>query len=302
MLRRNKRSSTSILAILTCVLGLTQGADAQHADFVLFGEADAEAAAVPAEQQFVHPVTAPYHHENSFVTSDVRPVYIYHDFPSSTLGGDAHVIAAQVRLALTDRIQFVAYKDGYTFFNDGVVNDEGFMDIAAGVKWNFYRDLENQFHMAAGIGYELGLGDSAILQDDDELRLWFSADKGFGKLHVGGTFNYFMPAGTADAFGSAERISWHVHADYYLTEKISPIIEFNGYHTIDASNAPLVGFTGVDVANLGGGEQQDTITMGLGAAFRIDADWAIRAAYELPLTNDLDLFGDRVTLSAVYSF
>ena len=86
------------------------------------------------------------------------------------------------------------------------------------------------------------------------------------------------------------------------SEKISPIIEFNGYHTIDASNAALVGFTGVDVANLGGGEQQDTITMGLGAAFRIHADWAIRAAYDLPLTNDLDLFGDRVTLSAVYSF
>ncbi len=299
-----RSSLTARLLLATCSTCVLAGsAAAQHADFVLFGEPDPAAAAVPLEQQFVHPVTSPYFHENSFVTSDVRAWYIYHDFPNAVLGGDATVVAAQLRLALTDRLQLVAYKDGYAHFDDTVINNEGFMDIAAGLKYNFYRDIEEQLHMAVGIGYEFDLGDSRVLQDDEELRMWFSIDKGFDKLHLGATFNYFIPGGNEDAFGDAERLSWHIHADYFVCEWFSPVVELNGYHTTDSSSTAPVGFTGVDVANLGGGQDEDVITMGLGGEFRIpETDLAIRAAYEFPLTNDLDLFGDRFTLSLVYSF
>lgn len=295
------RKTTLVIGSLTALAA--GSGQAQHADFVLFGDADSEMAAVPAEHQFVHPITSPYVHENSFVTSDVRAWYLYHDFDNSTLGGDATVVAVQVRLALTDRLQLVAYKDGYVWFDDPTVNDEGLNDIAAGLKYNFYRDIEDQLYASAGIGYELGLGDDEVLQDDDELRLWFSVDKGFDKLHLGATFNYFYPSGDEDTpFGSAERISWHTHADYHLTDRFSPVIEFNGYHTTDASSTAAVAFTGVDVANLGGGESEDVITMGIGGELRILENATIRAAYEFPLTDNTDLFGDRLTLSAVFSF
>ncbi|MGB0767620.1 MAG: pyridoxine 5'-phosphate synthase, partial [Phycisphaeraceae bacterium] len=46
----------------------------------LFLDPDPEMAAVPAEQQFVAPVTSPFYHENSFITSDVRAYYVYHKF------------------------------------------------------------------------------------------------------------------------------------------------------------------------------------------------------------------------------
>ena len=227
---------TARLLLAACSVGFAGSAGAQHADFVLFGEPDPAAAAVPAQQQFVHPVTDPYFHENSFITSDVRAWYIYHDLPNAVLGGDVQVAALQLRLALTDTLQFVAYKDGYTWFDDTVINNEGFMDIGAGLKWNFYRDVESQVSLAAGVGYEFDFGDSRILQDDEELRLWFSADKGFDALHVGFTFNYFIPTGSEDSFGDAERLSWHIHADYYVCDWFSPVIEFNGYHTTDASS------------------------------------------------------------------
>ncbi|XAL99329.1 hypothetical protein OT109_17335 [Phycisphaeraceae bacterium D3-23] len=293
---------TTFSAVAVTAAALALPAAAQHADFVLFGEPDAEAADVPENQQFVHPITSPYYHENSFVTTDVRAWYLYHDFPNSVLGGDVQVAAVQVRLALTDRLQLVAYKDGYAWFDDTVVNDHGLMDIAAGLKWNFYRDSAEQLSMAVGVGYEISSGDDHVLQDDDELRLWFSVDKGFDDFHVGFTFNYFYPTGGEDPLGDAERISWHVHLDYYVNEWFSPVVEFNGYHTIDASSTAPLPFTGVDVTNLGGGESQDVVTMGIGGAFRLDSDISLRIGYEFPLTDDIDLFGDRWTASLVWEF
>lgn len=291
-------------ALLAGLAGLLPvgSASAQHAGFVLFGEPDAAAASVPENQQFVHPITSPYVHENSFITTDIRVWYLYHDFPNANLGGNAQGAAVQLRMALTDTLQLVAYKDGYLWFDDSVVSDHGMNDLAAGLKWNFYRDTESQLSLAGGVGYELGIGDDEVLQKDDELRLWASADKGFDDLHLGVTFNYFYPTGTEDALGDSERISWHVHADYYICERFSPVVELNGYHTIDASSTAPLAFTGVDVANLGGGESQDVVTLGLGGEFRISPDVAVRIGYELPLTDDNDLFGDRVTASLVWSF
>lgn len=108
---------------------------AQHGESIIFGGEDDSSAVQPPEQRFVHPITVPYFHEDSFVTSDIRAWLIHHDFPSDNIGGGhASVYAAQLRLALTDEIQFVAYKDGYAIFDSGAVNDEGWMDAAAGVK------------------------------------------------------------------------------------------------------------------------------------------------------------------------
>ena len=296
-----------------CLTLLAGQASAQHTNFVLFGDPDAEMNAVAPEQQFVHPITSPYYHENSFITTDIRVWYLNHNFDGGAnpalgdIGGTATVAAVQARLALTDRLQLVAYKDGYVWFNDSVVNDEGWNDIAAGLKYNFYRDIESQFYMSGGFGYEFGWGDNAVLQSDDELRVWFSADKGYDELHLGAVFNYFYPTGEEETpFGDAERISWHLHADYYVTDWFSPVIEVNGYHTIDSSSTAAVPFTGIDVANLGGGEGQDVISMGIGAEFRVLQEMlkgaSIRAAYEFPLTDNLDLYGDRVTVSLVLSF
>lgn len=295
------------LAAAALATGLaTQVAADNHADFVLFGDPDPAYAAQTAEQTFVNPITAPYYHENSFITSDVRAWYVYHQFDNDGvanggIGGDVQVAAVQVRLALTDRLQLVAYKDGYAWFEDSAVNDEGWNDIAAGLKYNFYRDVENQLHMSAGLGYQIDLGDSDVLQDDEILRVWVSADKGFDKLHLGGTFNYFHAVDTESSFGNSDTISWHIHADYYLTDWFSPVVEFNGYHTVNEGTVVLP-FNGVDVANLGGGEGEDVITMGIGGEIRAWENVAVRAAYEFGLTDNSQLFGDRFTLSLVYDF
>lgn len=296
MSRAHRRILTAALIALA-----PSAAWAQHAEFVLLGNPNPQAARAPASHRFVHPATAPYHHEDSFVTTDVRLWAAYHDFPRSSpiAGGNAKVVAAQVRLALTDQLQLVAYKDGWTDMDSGLIDDEGWNDIAAGLKWNFLQDWDNQLHAAVGVGYEIASGDDEILHDDDEWRLWLSVNKGFDRLHLGGTVNFFLADDHNQGAGNSDRLSWHVHADYYVCEWFSPLVELNGYHVLDRG-FEAVPFSGADVLNLGGGD--DLVTLGLGGEFRPMSRLAVRAAYELPLTKEEDIFGYRWTFSLIWSF
>ncbi|MEM8782354.1 MAG: hypothetical protein AAGE65_05790 [Planctomycetota bacterium] len=280
---------------------------AQHADFVLFGDPNPAGIAEPPEQRHVAPITSPFYHEDSFITTDLRAWYLYHDFPSAGIpggvgGGRANAVALQVRVALTDRLQLVAYKDGYADFETGAIKDDGPFDLAAGLKYAVIQDWENDLHVAVGVGYELGIGDDEALQEDDEARIWASIDKGFGKLHTGATINVIIPTDAEDPLGDSTSIFWHARADYYLHELFSPVVELNGYHTVEeGDNAPLT-FNGVDVANLGGGQSEDVITIGFGGETRPLDNLAFRFAYEFPLLENEDLFGYRWTLSLKLDF
>lgn len=198
----------------------------------------------------------------------------------------------------------MAYKDGYTEVNDSALGSpSGWNDIAAGLKYAFIQDWENQFHLAGGLGYELSLGDDEVLQDTNELRLWLSANKGIDRLNLGFAANYRIADDHNDGLaGAADMITLHVHADYYVNEWFSPVVEFNGYFVTDEGSVGLP-FSGVDAVAVGGGEDEDTMTGALGAEFRpFGPELSLRAAYETELSDSVSLFGHRWTLSAVYEF
>jgi hypothetical protein len=272
--------------------------------FTLIGERSEAAKAVGAERRFVHPVTSPYFHEDSFITSDVRAWWVYHSFPQSIAlnGGDANVYAVQLRLAITEQLQFVAYKDGYVDLDSGLLQDNGWNDLAAGLKYAFLQDYQNDVHAAVGVGYQFAVGDPSVLQNDQELRLWASVNKGFDRFHLGATLNYLIHTGTEDALGSSDRLFWHVHADYWVNQYFSPVVELNGYHTVNEGNNTPLPFSGADIANLGGGD--DLVTLGLGFEVRPieDQRLALRTAYEMAISDGEDLFGYRWTTSLVWGF
>ncbi|QNN24828.1 hypothetical protein HED60_21960 [Planctomycetales bacterium ZRK34] len=290
------------LLLLAVLIGLsTSTVYGQHAGFVLFGEPNPDAKEVADQQKAVHPVTSPYFHEDSFVTTDLRIWYLYHDFPKTNGGGHANVYAAQVRVALTDQLQLVAYKDGYTDLDAGLGVDDGWNDIAAGIKWNFLQDWKGQLHAAVGAGYEFKTGDGMVFNNSSQYRLWASVNKGFDKLHLGATVNLHLTDDEHDVLGSSDTVSWHVHADYWLCEHFSPVVELNGYHTIGEGNR-VVAFQGLDVDSLGGGKDESVVTVGVGGEIRPCDNAGFRFAYETPITDANDLFGYRWTFSLVLSF
>lgn len=311
--RHPKANGAHAFTCLSHRLGLAIGAtiallagtsaQAQHAGFVLFGEPDAAFAASPAENTFVHPCTSPYFNENSFITTDLRLWYAYQKFDDSTPLGDGHgqVAAAEIRLALTDRLQLVAYKDGYFWIDSDNLDESGWNDVAAGLKWNFYRDVEKQFHMAVGAGYQFPWGDADVLQNDGEARVWFSIDKGFDKLHLGATLNGLFATDDDERWGSSDRVHWDVRADYRLTDWFSPVVEFNGNHSLDDENAALP-FQGGDLGNFGKGEDDPIVTFGAGGELRPCERVGLRAMWETQLNNEDDLFDWRLTLSLVINF
>jgi hypothetical protein len=282
-----------------CVISLCLSA---HATYVLVGESIETMA---LSDKTVRPLTSPYYHEDSFITSDLRAWYLNHDL--DTLGGDVTVAALQIRLAITGNLQLVAYKDGYTRFSGGALNgNDGFNDIALGLKYAFVQDWENQFHLAGGLGYEFNWGEEEALQNTDQMRVWLSANKAYGRLHLGGTVNYLMTAnqnqGVLDA---SDQLTAHFHSDYYLNEWLSPVFEINGYIvTNDAGTGLPSGASGIDAVSLGSGENNDVWTAALGAEVR-PPHWggvSLRGAYEREISDNPSIFDSRWTFSAVYAF
>lgn len=100
------------------------------------------------------PVGSPLYFEDPFINSDLRFVYLYHKFPkrSNLRGGDLNVYALQIRLALTERLAFIATCDGYSHLESPVLNDDsGWNDLAIGLKYALWVDHENDFLVSTGL-------------------------------------------------------------------------------------------------------------------------------------------------------
>lgn len=65
---------------------------------------------------FISPISNPLFFEDPRQLSEVRFIYAHHNIPDGTpvlQGGDVNYYAMQARARLTDRISFIATKDGY---------------------------------------------------------------------------------------------------------------------------------------------------------------------------------------------
>jgi hypothetical protein len=167
------------------------------------------------------------------------------------------------------------------------------------------QDWENEFHIAVGIGYEFDWGNSEVLQNTDELRLWISENKSLGKLHLGATLNYLIALDKDQGeLGSSDMLTFHFHSDYFLTDWISPVFEINGYFVTDDNGTSLSPYSGLDAVSLGSGQNEDVWTAALGAEVRPfeNNNVSVRAAYETDISDSENLFNYRWTFSTVYPF
>lgn len=276
--------------------------------------ASAQAEAPPANNGFLtglrgfesfhEPLGQPIYFESPFNDTGLRALYIKHDFSDqSTLqGGDVTIYALQARLAITDRLAFIATKDGYSELDSGIIQDEGWNDLAAGLKYVWVADKANDFVLTPGLRYMAENGTRAILQGGvDEWSPFVSVAKGFHDLHLlaNATLRVPMDSGDGNTVGH-----WDLHVDYDVNPKsnavFAPLLEVHGVHYLSDGDSTLdVG--GLDYTNLGSQPAESFVAWaGIGARLEIDHRFEFGACYEFALTDpDEDLMDTRITVDFI---
>ena len=89
----------------------------------------------------------------------------------------------QLRAAINEDVSIIATKDGFIVSDTPVIPNDGWADIAAGLKINVYKDVCSQSLISVGTTYEAPLGSPRSLQGngDGEFHMFTSgATKLFG--------------------------------------------------------------------------------------------------------------------------
>lgn len=264
-------------------------------------------------KHYVPPVSNPILNETPFITTEVRPFYVYHSFPDSVPGlglpggGQANIWAVQLRVALTDRLGFIANKDGYAdvnFKSRSVFNidDDGFANLGFGFKYALVSDPKQETIITVGLTYEAPTGSLKAgpfwLQGNGDgfLIPFVTAAKSFNKVGlqamVGGKF-------ALDSDKNASWFNYSLHMDYEILPNFYPLVELNGFVPIDEANLNPFAFEGFDVVSIGGNNVSSVVSFAVGSRFKIMDHLLAGIAYEIPLTDDQDILDWRLTADLV---
>jgi len=284
-------------------------------------------------------MSSPYLFEDPYITTELNLVGIYHNFPSDSIvgGGNAGVIALQARLAITDRLAFIATKDGYTISrpdNALLDNEEGFMNITAGLKYAVIDDRESGLIVTPSLRYEVPLGSDGVFQGKGRGVVIPAISVGYGPKDI----HLIADLGAqiaANANESSSSLFYNIHLDQAFAMDVIPgadffvpFIELNGMTWVNsgdgsntyetdlgrlpiktiqnALNAQLKNHRGEgnDVINLGssGVAGNTVITMAWGFRIPFRNGFNTGFSYERSLSQRQDLFEQRATWMVSYEF
>jgi len=256
-------------------------------------------------ENFVHPVSSPLYFFDPFIDTRANLLYVWHKFPkkSALKGGDLSVWAMPIWVALTERLQLTATCDGYSRIRARALRpDEGWNDLAIGLKYNLIADVENQFLLSTGLSWRLSNGHALTLHGGvDELNPYVTAAKAFGKWRTIGTLGGRIPM---NRHMGNSILYENLHISYELLENFFPLVEFNGVQYLSNSDRLPLGVGGLDYANIGSNDVKGNSTFWGAAGFRWKAtpNVEVGATYEFPLsTRENDIFDQRVTVSVILS-
>lgn len=256
---------------------------------------------------FVAPIGMFVYFEDPFIRSDIRLIYVYHDIPdgSEARGGEVNLVAAQLRLALTERWSLIAVKDGFSWVDTSITDEgEGWNDIMIGLKYAIYANPEEEEILSAGIRWEWTNGSGEAFQGgrSQEISPFISYAKGWDKWHFLATLSGRIATNRSAANSS---VVWNMHLDYELTETFRPLVEFHGIHWITNADRLPLSVDYLDVGSFGSSRVagRDFFSAGLGFRWQAADNVSIGLTYEFPLESpDENLQEQRVTFSTVISF
>ena len=270
--------------------------------FLVSSQSSVVADAHGALGSMISPLTNPVQFEDPRPITELRPIYMYHKIPDGfvTGSGDVQLWALQARIALSDRLAFIATKDGYVQINSDRVlaDDEGAANVAAGLKYAVHRDDQAGSIVTVGLRYELASGSPEVFQGqgDGVINPLISAASSLGGFNVMGMTQLRIPLDDDDS--SFWDLAFHL--DYPLGN-FYPLLELNLVNVMDAGERIGLQGEGFDLVNFGssGADGKTTVTLGAGARYRICEFADLGAAYEVALTDHDDVFDWRLTTDII---
>jgi len=278
---------------------------------------------------FVPPMTNPFLFEDPFITTGLSAWGVWHQFPNSSIleGGDLWAAALQARVAITNRLAFIATKDGWVDFNprlDLMENATGFANISFGFKGSLVDRPDIPFILSPSLRLELSNGSADILQGfgSGVLIPALSAAWGREHFHAIGMVGGQVPLNTNEQSTS---FIYYLHLDYAVHPHIVPFVELAGFHYTDGgdgrtkvrldggTHVPIgtafsllgvPGQEGYDYTNLGApGVAGNNIVVGaVGLRVPINRHLFLGASWEHVLTNREDVIRQRATANVTFEY
>lgn len=225
--------------------------------------------------------------ETPQITTELKPLFWFHKIPKESIvgNGEVYLVAAQARVALTERLGLIATKDGYAWINTKktLEDENGFANLALGLKYALLYDPENDFIFTVGSKFEVPSGNldlngvkfqggGGVLQD-----LFYSTEKRFGKVGLEHSFGWTIPYDTVRQSGL---VHYHGHVNYQLLTKLFPTLEFNGYTVANKGRKRELDFEGVDVFNLGNNGGGTVLSLATGFRYQFSQHVQFGTAWE----------------------
>jgi hypothetical protein len=269
----------------------------------------------------ISPVANPIYFEDPRVTTEVRPIYMYHWLPNTfdfkggsvPLGGQVQVMAVQARYALTDRLGLIATKDGYIEFQPDhtLGHGYGWGDLAAGLKYVVYDDQEQQAIVTPGLTITLPTGSTEVYQGhgSGDWNIFVSAEKGFDQFHATANTGFIIPNNFDE---QTAQVHYSLQLDYYVCQYFIPFGVMNGYTILSngngqnsqSLNAVPLNTEGYDLINFGSADASGTtqLTAGGGARSRLTKNVDVGVAYEAGVVHPVGIFESRLTVDLIWRF
>jgi hypothetical protein len=248
--------------------------------------------------RFISPISNPFFFEDPRSLTEVRGIFIDNALPSGIGGGDAQIWAAQFRGRVTDRWSIVAPRLSYFSVNEanGNGNPYGFLSAPVGAKFNFIRDVENQFLVSGGMTYFIPGAPGAFSNfGNGDFHIFLTAGKQiFGRGHWLSGSGFRLPE---DRNWGTQMWYWSNQWDYELPGHIYPLIGLNWFHFIDSAGVQSgIPFTTLDIINLpaNGVAGSNIVTNVIGARWKPSGNFEVGFGWEYPLTQNGDVLKNRV--------
>lgn len=254
---------------------------------------------------FITPVTNPVYFEDPRTLTEVRFVFIHHKLPPALGAGDVQALAMQARLALTRRLSFIAIKDGFVFAGPDAPHDDGWADVAAGLKYNLWADRASRTLLSTGMTVGIPVGTARALQGNGsgEFNLFMTGGAQLGrKSHFVSASGFRLPSDTVD---QNQLWYWSNHLDTMIWRRgLYAFTECNWYHYMRSGRGGVPGIGGLDLYNLGstGMAGNSIVTMAAGLKLKPSRHTEIGFAWEAPVTTRHDLMDNRLTIDWIFRY